>query len=81
MMETRFLDRGSKGRGKKAEVMNRRWGLVVNSATDRLKSKTNSVRAWQFPIPHLCKYPDGRAKKDNHMEKYLPFTSGYFLLT
>lgn len=54
---------------------------MVNSVMDRLKSKTNSVRAWQFPIPLLRKYSDGHAEKDNHVEKYLPFTSGYFLLT
>jgi len=36
---------------------------VTNSAMDRLKSKPNSIRAWKFPIPHLCKYPDPRAKR------------------
>lgn len=51
---------------------------MSNSAIDRLKSKPNSVRAWQFPIPPLCKYPDPHAKKDNHIERYLPFTSGGF---
>lgn len=53
---------------------------MMNNAMDRLKSKPYSVRAWQFPILTLCKYPDPHAEKDNHIERDLLFTSGYFFV-
>jgi len=47
-------------------------GIVMNTTTNRLKSRPGNSSFFLY-------LKDPHAKKDNHVERYLSFTSGHFL--